>query len=263
LEEVVHGHLVRTCQFHLQVGDYLAMVGDRTIRSRGWTRRWGWQEIAASTRRLTDTGCDAWQLRGALARMYRRLAEAAGESGDDGAWMIAMHVRPRRSATVWTGAPADPALDKVALQVLMAEPDVRVICGDTTAQIAARLLATQLELESRPRDNRNGDHPWAEVPPISHLEGLDLVTEGRVTLNRAREYLLQSATDTPLRGDDGAVRLARALLAADCTHFIVGRAHNPVRTGGDVVGVPARIELVEQIRQDLEARGKLTSIAYL
>lgn len=180
LEDISHGRLVRECRFLLQDGDHMAMVSEGYIHAKGWSRRWGWRDIAISTRRWTDTGCDAEQLLGALVRTYRRLgeepalSEAKGETERD-VTVIAMHVRPRRSATVWSGPPADPALDRVALEKLMAEPGVRIICGDTTAQIAARLLGAELEIECRPPEG------WGEVPPTARLEGVHLVTEGLIS----------------------------------------------------------------------------------
>ncbi|NLF00695.1 MAG: hypothetical protein GX601_06920 [Anaerolineales bacterium] len=264
LEEVRAGHLVRMCEFDLRLGDYLALVGDRAIRARGWSRRWGWQEIAASTRRLTDTGCDAAQLLGALVRMYRRLAEAAGEQAAPDVCMMAMHVRPMRTATIWTGPPSNPELDAVAMQTLLAEAGTRVICGDTTAQIAARLLETSAELESRPGDDRDGNHPWAEVPPVSHLDGIDLVTEGRITLAQARARIArvgQGDLDA-LQGEDGAARLARVLLGADRVHFVLGQAPVPERVTAPLA-VPGRQELVESLRQELESRGKVVSLEAL
>ena len=134
LEDISHGRLVRECRFLLQDGDHIAMVSEGYIHVKGWSRRWGWRDIAISTRRWTETGCDAEQLLGALIRTYRRLAEGEPERG---VRVIAMHVRPRRSVTVWSGPPADTALDRAALEKLMGEPGVRIICGDTTAQIAA------------------------------------------------------------------------------------------------------------------------------
>jgi len=280
LEEVSHGRLVRTCQFSLQDGDHVAMVSEGYIRARGWSRRWGWRDIAISIRRWTDTGCDAEQLLGALIRTYRRLAE--GEAERDVAYrgrptdvsIVAMHVRPMRTATVWTGPPADPAQDEVALGKLMAEPGTRVVCGDTTAQIAARLLGAELELEPRPEDSadtkRPADkrHPWAEVPPISCLEGVDLVTEGLVTLGKARERIagVKRLRDLPRRRD-GATRLAQVLLAVDKIYFIVGLAVNPAVAQAAAAGVtrtvPLRQDVVEELVRDLKAQGKLISVEYL
>ena len=272
LEDISHGRLIRTCQFPLQDGDYLAMVSEGYIRARGWSRRWGWRDIAVSTRRWTDTGCDAEQLLGALIRMVHRLAgeetpyACAPGAGDIS--VVAMHVRPMRTATIWTGPPADPAQDEVALHRLMAEPGTRVICGDTTAQIAARLLGSELELESRPEDGADRTHPWAEVPPVSRLAGVDLVTEGWVTLGKARERVAgaQHVRDLP-REEDGATRLAHALLKADRIHFIVGLAINPaVGTAVDAGGVrpvPLRRVVVEELIRDLKAQGRLVSVETL
>lgn len=263
LEDISHGRLVRECRFLLQDGDHMAMVSEGYVHAKGWSRRWGWRDIAISTRRWTDTGCDAEQLLGALVRTYRRLgeepalSEAKGEPQRD-VTVIAMHVRPRRSATVWSGPPADPALDRVVLEKLMAEPGVRIICGDTTAQIAARLLGGDLELEPRPEDG------WAEVPPVLRLEGVDLVTEGLVTLGKARERMAgaKRVRDLP-RGEDGATRLARALLAADKIQFIIGLAVSLQQAADAAHTVPLRQAVVEELMHDLKVRGRLVSVEYL
>ncbi len=252
-EDVVHRRLLREYRFRLQDGDYLAMVSQGFLRPRGWG--WGWSDIAVAVRRWTDTGCDAGELMGALMRTYRRLNP--GPPRQD-VTVVAMHVRPEHRVTVWTGPPADRAQDPEALEKLMAEQDTRVICGGTTALIAARLLGTELETEPRPDDG------WAEVPPTSRLEGVDLVTEGLVTLSKARERMkgAQRVRDLP-RGEDGATRLARALLMADKVRFLVGLAVNPAQAA-DVAGVvPSRRAVVEGLMHDLEARDKLVSVEYL
>jgi len=252
-EEVVHGRLLRECRFRLQGGDYVVMVSQGYLRPRGWG--WGWADIAVAVRRWTDTGCDAGELLGALVRTYRRLNP---EPPRQDVTVVAMHVRPVRSATIWTGPPADAAQDGVALEKLMAEPGTRVLCGDTTAEIAARLLGAELEMEPRPDDG------WAEVPPVSRLEGVDLVTEGLVTLGKARERLAgaERARDLP-RKEDGATRLARALLAADRIHFLVGLAVNPAQAADAAGAVPLRRATVEELVRDLKARGRLVSVEYM
>jgi len=262
-EEVVHGRLLRECHFRLQSGDYMAMVSQGYLRPPpsfppiGGDERggWGWADIAVAVRRWTDTGCDADELLGALVRTYHRLNPEAPRQD---VTVVAMHVRPVRTVTVWTGPSADPAQDEAALEKLMAEPGTRVICGDTTAQIAARLLGATLELEPRPEDG------WAEVPPVSRLEGVDLVTEGLVTLGKARERMAgaKRVRDLP-RKEDGATRLAHALLAADRIHFIIGLAVNPAQAADVAHIIPLRRAVVEGLVHDLEARGKLVSAEYL
>jgi hypothetical protein len=150
---------------------------------------------------------------------------------------------------------------------LIAEPGERIICGGTTAQIAARLLEAELETEPQPAGG------WDEVPPTFRLEGgktpasnggtlLCLITEGLITLSKASERIAQakSVHDLP-RGEDGATRLARALLTADKVHFIVGLAVNPQQV--DEGGTPLRKGVVEGLMHDLEVRGKLVSVEYI
>jgi hypothetical protein len=262
IEEESRGHLIRQCEFTLQDGDHLAIVSEGYIHAKGWSRQWGWRDIAVSIRRLTETRCDAEQLLGALVRSYYRLA---GETPDTQSLIpisiLAMSVRPQRTATVWSGPPARRDVEDAILEKLIDEPGTRIICGDTTAAIVARLMGAELEIEPRP------EHGWMEVPPVSRLHGrpgidrVDLITEGLVTLSKARERMadVQRARDLP-RKEDGATRLARALLLADKLHFLVGLAVNPAQT--TETGVPLRRLVIEDLMNDLKARGKIVTVEY-
>ena len=258
IEDSYRGCLVRRCQFGLQDRDHLAVIGEGYFRGRGWTERWVWKDIATYTRRWTATGCSAEQLVDALMSTYdrRRVAAAIGEAST---WemrpvsALAAYVRPARSVTVWTGPPADGRLDEVALSRLMCESGTRVICGDTTAKIAAQLLEEKLELGSRPPGG------WREVPPVLRLKGVDLVTEGLVTMGRALDLLSGGRRESDLpRVDDGATRLARALLGADSVHFVVGMGVNPQQV--DASGLPLRRGLVEGMVDELRNRGTVVAV---
>ena len=265
LEEVSRDHLIRQCRFPLQDGDRLVMVSQGYLRPsppsfppHGGDERgggWSWSDVAVTVRRWADTGCDADELLGALMRTYRRLNPEAGQQD---VTVVTMYARPRRTATVWTGPPTDPAQDEVALEKLMAERGTRILCGDTTAQIAARLLESELEPEPRPDDG------WAEVPPLARLDGIDLVTEGLVTLNKTREQIakVKRVRDLP-RGENGATHLARALLSADRIHFIVGLAVNPAQAADAAGTIPLRQIVIDDLVQYLKAHDKIISVEYL
>ncbi len=250
-ERTVGGRTLRLSHFALQDGDYAALVSRGYLHPRGWG--WDWNDVAVAARRLCAVCCDAGELVGAMVRTFRRLNP---EMPRESVSVVATSVRPIQTATVWTGPPSDPALDEVALDKLMAERGTRILCGGTTGQIAARLLGAELELEPRPQDG------WSEVPPASSMEQVDMVTEGLVTLDKARERLAgaKRANELP-RKTDGATRLARALLAADKIHFIVGMAVNPQQTDGSD-SVPLRRLLVKDIISELETY-KLVSVEYL
>jgi hypothetical protein len=260
---------VRRCDFTVQAGDHLALVSEGYIQAGGGIRQWSWRDIALSIRRLTSTGCDAEQLAGALARLANSKWQMAnGKSASQQSAIcnlqsaiLALFVRPMRTATVWTGPPADRAADGDALAKLFAERGGRIICGDTTAEIAARLLAARLVLEPRLPDG------WKETPPTSRLIGPDgrepvtLVTEGVVTMRVAAERLASAQRPRDLAGRaDGASRLARLLLEADKITFLVGLAVNPSQTERD--GAPLRKAAVEGLVEELKARGKIVAVEH-
>jgi hypothetical protein len=264
VEEESRGHLIRQCEFTLQDGDHLAIVSEGYIHATGWDRRWGWRDIATSIRRLTETRCDAEQLLGALVRSYHRLAgEIPNTQYPIPISILAMFARPMRTATMWSGPPVKREVEEEILEKLIDEPGTRIICGDTTAEIAARWLRAELELEPRPEDG------WAEVPPTSQLGGrpgverVDLITEGLVTMGKARERMasVQRARDLP-RKQDGATRLAKLLLTADKIHFLVGLAVNPAQTADKAGKVPLRRSVIEDMMNDLKARGRIVSVEY-
>ena len=145
---------------------------------------------------------------------------------------------------------------------LMAEEGARVICGDTTAAIAARLLGAQIEMERQPASG------WREVPPVSQMVAPDgsrpvtLVTEGVITLRAAAERLALTQQPRDLLGrEDGASRLAKLLLEADTITFLVGLAVNPAQTEQD--GTPLRKVAVEKLATELRAQGKIVSVAQI
>jgi hypothetical protein len=147
------------------------------------------------------------------------------------------------------------------LAALMAEEDMRVVCGDTTAEIAARMLGAELVMGSRPQEG------WCEVPPVSRMmisegsEPVALVTEGVVTMGVARKRLAGAQRAQDLMGRaDGASRLAYLLLTADKVRFLIGMAVNPAQVAGD--GTPLRRIVVEELAEEVRQHGKIVSIEH-
>jgi hypothetical protein len=98
----------------------------------------------------------------------------------------------------------------------------------------------------------------ADVPPIGRLEGVDLVTEGILTLTQVRDSLRHGADRKAVQyRNDGAASLLRVLLEVDHVHFIVGKAMNPAHQNPDLpqqLGI--RMTVVREIAEELRGRGK-------
>jgi hypothetical protein len=235
-------------RFIAQLDDYAVWANDGYLAAVGWTP----ERLAVAARRWAETGCDAYQLNDALWHTAQRQTQAALEK----AATLALHIRPRLTAIVWSGPPLRIEDDQTALNWLMAEPGARIICGDTTAQIAARLLGRPLRVEQAAEGR-------SEVPPLAYLAGVQLVTEGAITLQRALEWLqgAKTARDLP-RHVDAATRLAGMLLGADSIQWLVGQALNRAQAAaGDPF--PVRLRLIEELATLLRARGKLVRMTLL
>lgn len=259
-ERTVGGRLIQEARFRLQKGDYMVLVSDGYLHAGvGGLYRlgWGWENIATAVRRWAQTGGDAHELAQALARTCLKLY--GGKPGDD-ATAVAMRVREAVRATIWTGPPADPARDAEVVGRLMSMEGLKVICGGTTAQIAARVLGRRLEVEWLPPSKRQ-NRSKRRAPPPARLEGVDLVTEGIITLGMAAQLLEHARTvrDLP-REDEAATCLAHILLTADEIHFLVGMALNPNQVADLIRGEPMRMVYVKELARLLQERNKQVTV---
>ena len=262
VEREVEGRKIHEAHFLLQEGDYMVMVSDGYVHAGvGGLYRlgWGWQNIAVSVRRWAQTAGDAHSLARALSNTALRLYD--GKPGDDGTAVV-MRVRKTVVAYVWTGPPADRSQDEAAVAKLMNSRGAKVICGGTTAQIAARVLGQELRVDWVPPSKRkDGATRTRGMPPTARLDGVDLVTEGILTLGQTVSLLehAQTASDVP-PGEDAASRLARILFSADEIHFLVGTAINPNQVADVIRGESMRMLYVKELARQLEQRNKSVTL---
>jgi hypothetical protein len=264
-EREVHGRTIREAHFSLQENDYMVLVSDGYIHAGvGGLYRlgWGWKNVAVSVKRWVQTGGDAYELARTLSRTCLKLYD--GKPGDDST-AVAMRVRTSTFTTILTGPPADKANDELAVSRLMNARGTRVICGGATAQMAARVLGQELEVEWTPPGKRAGGatrKPGA--PPTARLAGVDLVTEGILTLAKSLSLLeeAQSVHDLP-REDDAATRLTRILLTSDHIHLIVGSAINPNQVADLIRGEPMRMVYIKELVRVLEARNQAVTLEHI
>ncbi|MDR2367647.1 MAG: serine/threonine-protein phosphatase [Deltaproteobacteria bacterium] len=123
------------------------------------------------------------------------------------------HFRVPRRCLVFTGPPFERSRDPYYAEAFAAFKGPKAICGGTTAQFLAR----ELNLLIKVGQGRGGG-----LPPESAMEGVELVTEGLLTLTRAIQYL----ETNDLRRPDPAGALVRFMLAHDIIHVMEGTAVN-------------------------------------
>ena len=109
----------------------------------------------------------------------------------------------------------------------------------------------------------------ADVPPTAELEGVDLVTEGVITINKvleyARDYLGENKHYEHWNFKrDGASMICRLLFEeATDINFYVGRAINPAHQNPELpITFSIKMNLVEELSACLKKMGKRIKVSY-
>jgi len=173
------------------------------------------------------------------------------KQGDDVSAILAFS-RKGRVVDLFTGPPADPAKDSEAFESFFSTPGVKIICGASTAKIAARYLNKPLKV--------NDDFADPLTPPDYDIEGLGLVTEGAVTLNQV--YNIWGEDTSKLDANNPVTVLYSLITAADRINFYIGGAKNPATDDIDFtrLGILTRDKIVPLIIEKLKAEGKLVVV---
>jgi hypothetical protein len=180
-----------------------------------------------------------------------------GMKPQDDASILVLHARDGRELTVFTGPPSDPSMDDACSERFMKRPGRKILCGDTTSSIVSLYLGSMLR--QIPDTAKDG------LPCLSRLEGVDMVTEGILTLSRTIEYLESSKGDrTALPASrNAAVVLAEELLLADSVILMVGLADNSAYSK---LKLPSsmllRRSIIRQMSELLNSFGKEVNVEY-
>ena len=135
------------------------------------------------------------------------------------------------------------------------------MCGGTTSSIAARFLGKEVKTSL--------SFTNSDIPPIAEIEGVDLVTEGVITINKVVEYAKDYVGENKFYDDwcfkqDGASLISRLLFeeATDIS-FYVGRAINPAHQNPDLpINFSIKMNLVEELTKYLKQMGKRIKVSY-
>ena len=180
--------------------------------------------------------------------------------GDD-ATACVVRIRRREPMNLLFGPPRNRDDCDRMMSLFFSKEGKHIVCGGTTSSIAARYLGKPL------RAGLNFER--SDVPPIAEIEGVDLVTEGVITINKVLEYARDALGGNALYeqwslNKDGASRICRLLFEeATDINFFVGRAVNPAHQNPDLpITFNIKMNLVEQLSQCLRDMGKRVKVIY-
>jgi hypothetical protein len=250
LEKGKHsGKILKTCTLMPEKEDRIIFCSDGVSQSGmgGEEYPFGWERdnIAAYAAILvsSDSSISASMLSGKIVTMAHKNDNYKAR---DDISCATIYFREPRKLLLCTGPPYEKDKDKELAAKVTGYDGKVILCGGTTADIIAR------ELNRTVVDELIFEDP--ELPPESFLEGIDLVTEGILTLQKVNE-LLKIYNNSVKLGKGPADKIVKMLMESDEIHFIIGTRINIAHQDPSLpVELEIRRTVVKRIARLLEEK---------
>ncbi|MBD5132810.1 MAG: SpoIIE family protein phosphatase [Clostridiales bacterium] len=256
---VVCGKNVYTTELDLRAGDAVIMTSDGVEHAGiGMLMNFGWErpQIKDYLKRAVRPDMSARAISATLAAECNELY--MDMPGDD-TTVLGIKVRNPEPTSVFVGPPMRKEDDAQYVKDFMALAGKKVVCGGTSSQIVARHLGKEV--------TSSIEFPDRDIPPIGYIDGIDLTTEGVVTVKRVLElsekYLDNAdCKSTVLDKRDGATLLARMLFEGSTeVNFFVGQAQNHAHDGLPIE-TRMKLKLIDALAENLKKMGKTVNVRY-
>ena len=260
-EMTIGGKKIFKSVIKLQENDIFIAMSDGCPHAgigAGYNFGWKRDDIATFMESLSHAGYTAKTLSTMLVDECDKLY--GHEPGDD-ATACVVRIRKRVPMNLMFGPPASRDDNDRMMSLFFSKEGKHIICGGTTSSIAAKYLRKPLKATL--------NFEMSDVPPIAELEGVDLVTEGVITVNKVVEYAKDYLGENKHYEHwsfrrDGASLICRLLFEeATDINFYVGRAINPAHQNPDLpINFHIKMNLVEELSKCLRKMGKKIKVSY-
>jgi hypothetical protein len=263
---VIRDKKINEYRFKVRKGDALILMSDGTIHAgvgKLLNFGWLWEDVASYAVKQYHLTISAARLATALTSACDELYQY--RPGDD-TTVAVMRIIDRKPVHLMTGPPRKTEDDFVMVSDFLSGDDTakKVVCGGTSANIVSRVTERELSVSL--------DYNDPDIPPIAYIDGIELVTEGVLTLNKVlkllRRYVMnESVTEDfflELDKPNGASMVAKMIIE-DCTELklYVGMAINSAyQNPGLPFDLGIRQNLVEQLKHVVEEMGKRVTVTY-
>ena len=187
------------------------------------------------------------------------LVDECNKPGDD-ATACVVKIRKRVPMNMLFGPPSNRDDVERMMSLFFSKEGKHIVCGGTTSSIAAKYLNKPLKAKL---------DFTSDLPPIAEIEGVDLVTEGVITVNKVLEYANDYLGENKFYEHwsfkkDGASLISRLLFEeATDINFYVGRAINPAHQNPDLpINFNIKMNLVSELSKCLKMMGKRIKVSY-
>ncbi len=253
------GKVLKSCSFIPEKEDRIILCSDGVAQSgmggEDYPFGWGRDSVAAYASSLvkSEVSISAIMLSGKIVTMAHK--NDIYKAKDDIS-CATIYFREPRKLMICTGPPYEKEKDQKLASMVKESAGKVIICGGTTADIVAR------ELNKAVIDELIFEDP--ELPPESFIDGIDLVTEGILTLQKVNE-ILKSYNNSVRLGKGPADKIVKLIMESDEIHFIIGTKINVAHQDPNLpVDLEIRRTVVKRIARLLEEKWlKKVSFEYI
>lgn len=257
----IQGKMILRSRVELKENDVFLLMSDGAVHAGiGHSLNFGWdrKDIISFMEPFAAAGFTAKALTSLLLEECSNLY--GGKPGDD-TTVCTLRIRRRTPVNLLIGPPANPDDCSRMMALFFSKEGKHIVSGGTTSALAAEYLHEELVPTLH--------YPDPDIPPVATIRGVDLVTEGVLTVSRvlayAKDYLSENTLyDHWSSSADGASTIA-VLLFEEATdiNFFVGKAINPAHQNPDLpIGFNIKMRLVEELADCLKQMGKRIKVSY-
>ena len=238
----------------IAMSDGCPHAGIGRVFNFGWKR----EDIAEYMKTFAHVGYTAKTLSTMLVDECTRHYDLT--PGDDTTSGV-VRIRRRSPVNMLFGPPRNRDDADRMMSLFFSKEGKHIVCGGTTSSIAAQYLGKPLRASLC--------FERSDIPPMGEIEGVDLVTEGVITVSKVLEYARDALDKNDLYEEwsyqhDAASSICRLLFEeATDINFFVGRAVNPAHQNPDLpINFNIKMNLVDELSECLKKMGKKVKVIY-
>lgn len=260
-EFMIEDKKILRSRVRLQAGDLFVAMSDGCPHAGiGLAYNFGWK-VEEIIDFMEVIHCGGYNAKTMATLLVNECNKLYGEKPGDDATACAVRIRKRNPVNILFGPPSNRDDNNKMMSLFFAKEGKHIICGGTTSTIAAKFLRKEL------RPTLKFETPG--IPPVAEIDGVDLVTEGVITINKVLEYAKDFISENREFKEwemwrDGASQIARILFEeATDINFFVGKAVNPAHQNPELpINFNIKMNLVEELSECLRKMGKRIKVSY-
>jgi len=265
VKKVINDKIIFESSFKLDEKSLLVAVSDGVVHAgvgKSLALGWRWNNVNEFLKPLSAEDMATLSVTNKVLNECQNLYE--NEPGDD-TTVLAVKLRELETINLFTGPPLNPDKDEDIIEKILSQEGKVVVCGGTTAGIVSKKLGKEMEIDLSTMTN--------DIPPAGRIEGIELVTEGVITINKTisiiKNYMNpeinRKTAMQALKANNAAAMLARLLIErCDKLNIWVGQAVNPVHQESDYpMGIIFKMNQIKELANITEKLGKEVKLMYI